>query len=67
MATGSHREDDGEKDLDPQGAGQSVGVPADGELEGNSFNPLGNPGVRHWQAGYIGREGLEDRGGPTLE
>ncbi|MEW6372037.1 MAG: histidine kinase famiy protein [Pseudomonadota bacterium] len=62
MATGSHREDDDAKDLDPQGAGQSVGVPADGELEGNSFNPLGNPGVRHWQAGYIGKEGLEDRG-----
>ncbi len=62
MATGSHREDDDAKDLDPQGEGQSVGVPADGELEGNSFNPLGNPGVRHWQAGYIGKEGLEDRG-----
>ena len=62
MATGSHREDDDAKDLDPQGDGQSVGVPASGELEGNSFNPLGNPGVRHWQAGYIGKEGLEDRG-----
>ena len=62
MATGSPREDDDAKDLDPQGEGQSVGVPADGQFEANSFNPLGNPGVRHWQAGYIGKEGLEDRG-----
>ena len=62
MATGSHREDDDKKDLDPQGDGQSVGVPADGQLEGNSFNPLGNPGMRHWQASYIDKSGLEDRG-----
>ena len=62
MATGSPREDDDTKDLDPQGAGQSVGVPADGELEGSVFNPLGNPGLRHWQASYIDKEGLEDRG-----
>ena len=62
MATGSDREDDDTKDLDPQGGGQSVGVPADGELEDSAFNPLGNPGLRHWQASYIDREGLEDRG-----
>ena len=62
MATGSDREDDDAKDLDTQGGGQSVGVPADGELEGSAFNPLGNPGMRHWQASYIDREGLEDRG-----
>ena len=62
MATGSHREDDDKKDLDPQGDGQSVGVPADGELEGSAFNPLGNPGMRHWQASYIDKAGLEDRG-----
>ena len=62
MATGSDRNDDDTKDLDPQGGGQSVGVPADGELEGSVFNPLGNPGMRHWQASYIGKEGLEDRG-----
>jgi len=62
MATGSNPEDNADKPLDVQRDGQSVGVPASGELEGNSFNPLGNPGVRHWQAGYIGKEGLEDRG-----
>jgi len=62
MATGSDRADDDAKDLDTQGAGQSVGVPADGELEGSAFNPLGNPGMRHWQASYIDKSGLEDRG-----
>ena len=62
MATGSDREDDDTKDLDTQGGGQSVGVPADGELEGSSYNPLGNPGMKHWQASYIDREGIEDRG-----
>jgi len=62
MATGSDREDDDAKDLDTQGGGQSVGVPADGELEGSVFNPLGNPGKRHWQASYIDKSGLEDRG-----
>jgi len=62
MATGSDREDDDTKDLDTQGGGQSIGVPADGELEGSAFNPLGNPGMKHWQASYIDREGLEDRG-----
>ena len=62
MATGSDREDDDSKDLDAQGGGQSVGVPADGQLEGSSYNPLGNPGMKHWQASYIDREGIEDRG-----
>ncbi|WP_313706105.1 histidine kinase famiy protein [Massilia sp.] len=62
MATGSHREDDDKKDLDLQGDGQSVGVPADGQLEGSAYNPLGNPGMRHWQASYIDKAGLEDRG-----
>ena len=62
MATGSDREDDDSKDLDAQGGGQSVGVPADGQLEGSAFNPLGNPGMKHWQASYIDREGIEDRG-----
>ena len=62
MATGSHREDDDKKDLDPQGDGQSVGVRADDQLEGSVYNPLGNPGMRHWQASYIDKAGLEDRG-----
>ena len=62
MATGSDREDDDSKDLDAQGGGQSVGVPADGQLEGSSYNPLGNPGMKHWQASYIDRDGFDDRG-----
>jgi PAS domain S-box-containing protein len=62
MATGSTPEENADKPLDLQGDGQSVGVPASGEVEGNAFNPLGNPGMKHWQAGYIEEPGLEDRG-----
>ena len=62
MATGSTPEQNAGKPLDIQGDGQSVGVPASGEVEGNAFNPLGNPGEKHWQAGYIEQPGLEDRG-----
>lgn len=42
--------------------GQSVGIPAAGELEGSSYNPMGDPGVRHWQASQISRPGLDERG-----
>lgn len=49
------------KPLDVEGKGQSKGMPAAGEVEGNSYSPLGNSGVRHWQAAYITRPGLEDR------
>ncbi|QGZ38510.1 PAS domain S-box-containing protein [Pseudoduganella flava] len=45
-----------------QGNGQSVGVLADGQLEGNAVSPLGNPGVRHWQATYLDAAHLDDRG-----
>jgi PAS domain S-box-containing protein len=62
MATGSEKEDGLQKDLETQGGGQSVGVPASGEVEGNAYSPLGNPGVKHWQASYIDRDGLQDRG-----
>jgi PAS domain S-box-containing protein len=62
MATGSTPEENADKPLDIQGDGQSVGVPASGEVEGNAFNPLGNPGEKHWQAGYIEQPGLNDRG-----
>ena len=62
MATGSNKEEELEKSLDPQGEGQSAGVPASGEVEGNAYSPLGNPGVRHWQTSYITRDGLQDRG-----
>lgn len=61
MAIGSGKNDPN-KPLDQQGGGQSAGVPAKGELEGSSFNPLGNSGERHWQASIITRPGLEDRG-----
>jgi PAS domain S-box-containing protein len=62
MAIGSDKEDGLHKKLDTQGDGQSVGVPASGEVEGNAYSPLGNPGVKHWQASYIDRDGLQDRG-----
>ncbi|MET0320633.1 MAG: ATP-binding protein [Duganella sp.] len=42
-------------------AGGARGIRADGELEGSSYNPLGNPGVEHWQATYVTRDGLGDR------
>ncbi|MGX4643849.1 histidine kinase famiy protein [Massilia sp. SYSU DXS3249] len=62
MATGSTPEESAGKPLDVQGDGESVGVPAEGELEGSAYNPLGNPGMKHWQASYIDHGGLEDRG-----
>jgi PAS domain S-box-containing protein len=63
MATGSTPEENADKPLDLQGDGQSVGVPAEGELEGNPINPLGSSvGMKHWQAGYIEEPGLQDRG-----
>ena len=61
MATGSNKQEGLEKPLDQQG-GQSAGVPASGEVEGNAYSPLGNPGVKHWQNSYITRDGLQDRG-----
>jgi PAS domain S-box-containing protein len=62
MATGSNKEEQREKPLDRQGGGQSAGVPASGEVEGNSESPLGNPGRQHWQASFISQDGLQDRG-----
>ena len=59
VATGKTPEDAASKPLDVQGG--TAGVPASGELEGGRFNPLGNPGVKHWQAGYVTRPGLGDR------
>ncbi|MFD2366103.1 histidine kinase famiy protein [Pseudoduganella sp. GCM10020061] len=60
------REKDGNQQLDSEGGGQSAGVPAAGELEGNSVSPFGNPGanpgMRHWQASYIESGSLNDRG-----
>jgi PAS domain S-box-containing protein len=66
MATGSDKEEQLEKAVDRQGGdkpgGQSVGVPASGEVEGNAYSPMGTPGIQHWQASYIDRDGLQDRG-----
>lgn len=62
MATGSTPEENAGKPLDVQGDGESVGVPAGGKLDGSAFNPLGNPGMQHWQAGYIEEPGLGERG-----
>ncbi len=54
--------DEDKRPVDHEGDGQSAGLPANGELEGNSFDPLGDsPGLRHWQASYITRPGLDDR------
>ena len=62
MTTGKSKEERKDVPLDHAGHGASAGVPAAGELEGNSYHPLGNPGVRHWQTSQISRPGLEERG-----
>jgi PAS domain S-box-containing protein len=63
VATGESKEERAKARLDAAaGYGESAGVPASGQLEGSSFNPLGNPGVRHWQTSQISRPGLEERG-----
>ena len=66
MVLGPTKDDSLKKDLDVQGGGQSRGVPADGQVEGNSVNPMGppedNPGIHHWQSGYIEHGGLDERG-----
>jgi PAS domain S-box-containing protein len=59
MAIGKH--DKGDKELDIEGGGESAGIPAAGELEGNAYHPLGSRGVRHWQASYITKPGLDER------
>ncbi len=61
MSTGSDPNDKS-RGTEEQGGGQSRGVPADGQLEGNAVSTLGSPGRRHWQASYIGEPGLDDRG-----
>ncbi|HEV2612256.1 MAG TPA: histidine kinase famiy protein [Noviherbaspirillum sp.] len=61
MAIGSKGDEGGRKPLEVEGGGDSAGVAANAELEGNSYHPLGGPGIRHWQASYITRPGLGDR------
>lgn len=62
MVMGREKGDEHRKDMQVEGGGQSLGVPAQGEVEGNAVSPMGNPGIRHWQAGYIAHDGLNDRG-----
>ena len=53
---------------DPQGnddelvqAQGSVGVKAAGEVEGSTYNPMGNPGMEHWKSSYISQPGFDDQ------
>ncbi len=66
MVLGPPKDDSSKKALDVQGGGQSRGVPANAEVEGNSVHPMGpvkeNPGIHHWQSGYIEHGGLDERG-----
>ncbi|AVR97426.1 histidine kinase famiy protein [Pseudoduganella armeniaca] len=61
MATGNDINDKN-RSTEVQGGGQSMGVLAEGQLEGNSVTPTGNPGIRHWQATFIDDAGLDERG-----
>ncbi|MDY0978212.1 response regulator [Massilia sp. CFBP9012] len=66
MVLGPPKDDSLKKELDVQGGGQSRGVPANAEVEGNAVHPMGspedNPGVHHWQSSYIEHGGLDERG-----
>lgn len=42
-------------------ANGSVGVKAGGDVEGSTYNPMGNPGNEHWKASYIGQSGFADQ------
>jgi len=62
MTIGQDKDEHLDRPLDVQGGGQSAGVEAQGEVEGNAVSPTGGPGVQHWQASYIGQPGLDQRG-----
>jgi len=62
MTIGQDKDEHLERPLDVQGGGQSAGVEARGEVDGNAVSPTGGPGVKHWQASYIGQSGLNERG-----
>jgi len=62
MTTGSSKDERENLPHEQEGGGQSQGVPALGKLEGNSYHPIGEVAVRHWQASQISRPGLDDRG-----
>jgi PAS domain S-box-containing protein len=36
----------------------SVGVKAGGDVEGSTYNPMGNPGQEHWKSSYISESGF---------
>ncbi|KFI07529.1 hypothetical protein [Massilia sp. BSC265] len=61
MTTGSNKEvrDRLPRD-DADSHGQVQGVPSAGSVEGNSYHPLGESGVRHWQASQTSRPGYEE-------
>jgi len=62
MVLGPDKDDRLKKALDVQGGGQSMGVPAQAEIEGNAYNPMGGAGIQHWQSSYVERDGLDQRG-----
>ena len=62
MATGGSKEERDKLPRDEEGGGQIHGTPASGQVEGNSYHPLGEPGIRHWQASQVSRPGLDERG-----
>lgn len=39
----------------------SVGVKAGGDVEGSSYNPMGNPGKEHWKSSFISEPGFDDQ------
>ncbi|MXQ14844.1 histidine kinase famiy protein [Microvirga makkahensis] len=47
---------------DIQGEGQSGGIPAAGQHKNLSYNPMGGPGITHWQEATITQPGLGERG-----
>jgi len=61
MATGKDVNDK-DRIVEVQGDGQSAGVQARGQVEGNSVTPTGGPGIRHWQASFVGDTSLGERG-----
>ena len=62
MVLGPDKDDSLKKALDVQGGGQSMGVPAQAEVEGNAYSPMGGAGIQHWQSSFVERDGLDDRG-----
>ncbi|MBL0419146.1 PAS domain-containing protein [Ramlibacter sp. AW1] len=62
MTEGTRPDEVSPSALDREGAGQSAGVPAAGQLEGNSYNPSGSAARQHWQTSFVTRPGLDERG-----